>query len=238
MPRWLERIPLVHLALAGVLLFGARPAEAAASIWLQKGVSGFGTSVGVAYTAGWSGRTNNLNLTLGGGYSYKGVLELDLEVDRTFPVTDPQTGASISSWSIGPHLEVHPLKQSATMPISLGLSAGIAFPFYSSSELDAQGISVSAFGYSFGLMVYRFFRLGEWVGVTPAAGLSFSRVNVTFETPTGSVDGGQSTLSGGFGAYFAFLDPGGRIWGVAPSLAIADDCVQFQLQVGVVFAMP
>jgi len=228
----------IRLALAGALLLVARSAEAAASIWLQKGVSGFGVSTGFGSAFGYSGGSDSLSLTLGGGYSYEGVYELGLQVVRGFPHTVQPGDVSVATWTIAPTIEVHPLKQSATVPISLGLRANVAFPFFSSQELDAQGVKVSAFGYGFAAMLYRFFRLGESVGVTPAVAFGFTRMNTTFEAPTGPIDHGESIYDGALGAYFAFLDSGGRIWGLVPSVDITGNYVQASLTVGVVFAMP
>lgn len=224
---------LLQIVLAGALLLCARPAAAEVSIWLKKGVSGFGS---------WFGFTGvddgSFSLALGGGYSYEGVLELDLAVSRGFPDSDQLGGASLAIWIIESSIEVHPLKQSATFPISLGVAAGVSFPFISSDDLDARGISVSAFGYSFGLSAYRFFRLGESLGITPAVGLRFAHLDMTFKTALETIDRGESTFGGTIGAYLAFIDSGGRIWGLAPSALITDDFVQFQILFGVVFGMP
>src|SRR3990172_2268179 len=99
---------LLQIVLAGALLLCARPAAAEVSIWLKKGVSGFGS---------WFGFTGvddgSFSLALGGGYSYEGVLELDLAVSRGFPDSDQLGGASLAIWIIESSIEVHPLKQSA-----------------------------------------------------------------------------------------------------------------------------
>jgi hypothetical protein len=226
-PRW-----LIRLALAGAVILAARPAAAQVSIWLQKGVSGFGG----AFT--FSGSSDMLGLSLGGGYSYKGVLELDLRFARYFPDSDDYDGLSVEVWEIAPSIEVHPLKQSANVPISLGISAGVTFPFYSADVFDEYGISASAFGYGFGLSAYRFFRLTESVGVIPTVGLEWMHRDISVENSVQKLESSSSTFGGVLCAYFAFIDSGGRIWGLVPAVGINEDGLGYHLGFASVFSMP
>src|SRR5262249_35604146 len=121
------------------------------------------------------------------------------------------------------------------MPVSVSLGVGYQKLYYSSDTLSALGSSIDSWSLLLNGSVYRFIRLGDKVGVIPSAG-------VTFAHNSSSVDGffpGNSTsddIGVTLGANFAFLDGGGRIWGVAPQIEIGDS-VTFSVEVGVIFSL-
>ncbi len=217
------------LALAAILY--SVPASAQVSIWLQKGISGYGVSVGAKRDLTHDGSA----IDLSGGYSYQGWLDLDLSLityllpDDTFPDVD------VSVYGVAPSLQVHPLKQGPGMPISVGLSAGFEYDFYSSEDF-AEGAGISAYSFGGSAAVYRFIRLGERIGVTPAAILGVARGTVSFDGS--SEDVSDTTVGVTLAAYLAYLDEGGRVWGLVPNVAITDDFTSIGISLGVVFSRP
>lgn len=204
------------LPVLAVLLFAA-PASAQVSLWLQKGVSGFGFGAGV-----FRGKKFT-TLTLGGGYSYQGWIDFDLDFGYRIFDEDTVGGAlDIKEYALSPAVQVHPLKQSKTIPISLSISASALYSTFASDNfVDEEG--GGTYGASLGVNVYRFFRLGESVGVIPAAGISAGIVQ-PYETMSDGTDvediDSLKPVSMSLGAYFAYIDSGGRVWGIVPQVSI------------------
>src|SRR5262245_56043365 len=151
---------LIALAIAASAL-AARPASAQVSIWLQRGVSGYAG----ALTFGAS--SNATTFGVAGGYSYEGYLELDLNLAYINYDKDAFSGASVSAFAVAPSVQYHPLKQSAEMPVSLGLQAQVAKLFFSSSDLDSVDTSLSETDLNLNASVYRFIKLTSNIGIIP-----------------------------------------------------------------------
>lgn len=221
------------IILLGVLLLVAAPRSASAqvSIWLKKGVSGAGIG-GLVQTS-----DEQTAYGLNGGYSFYGTFELGLTVafldiaDQS-GVPDDLVGAAVA-----PRVEWHPVKQSATFPVSVGLGAGVTGYAYSSDEFEQNDEDLSAYSVSADVSVYRFFKLSSNVGITPAAGLGYAYTSATFTQGTLENTETDDAVNFALGGYIAFLDQGGRIWGITPSVTIGSESTIVGLQAGVVWTL-
>jgi len=216
-----------------VAIMAPSSARAQVSVWLQKGVSGVGASSGVLVASGETG----LNAEV--GYSYLGVLELDLDLGWAHAGGDPQVdGSSIDGVNLGPVIQFHPVKQSKEVPISFDLQGASRQSFYFSQALTDQGLSAAGWQIALGGGVYRFVPLAASVGVIPEVDLAWihssttiSRDRMDLATTT------QDDLAVIVGANFALLDSAGHIWGVTPTLSFGTAATTFGLAVNFVLPM-
>ena len=229
--RTLRILPIV------AVLFAAAPASAQVSIWLQRGVSGWGFGMGVFLPE------DATTVTVGGGYSYQGWIELDLTLAYTTFDEETLFGQfDVGQYGLSPSVQFHPLKQSKTMPISLALTAGFNWSFLDSDNFvgDEGG---GAYGVNGGVSVYRFFRLAESFGIIPAAAFNVAWSN-PYVTDEFGDDVDLDSLTGislSVGAYVAYIDSGGRVWGIVPQVAIplnddAGDDPVFGITINLIFS--
>src|SRR5512134_4090729 len=193
--RTLRFLPILAVLLA------AAPASAQVSIWLQRGVSGFGVGTGVF-------RGNDATqFTLGGGYSYQGWIDFDLDFGYTVYDEDVTAPIELAELALAPTVQLHPIKQSKTVPISLSIGASATFSVLDSDDFigDAGG---GSYGAGAALRVYRFFRIGESTGIIPAAALSVNfnhaYLNDQFGDEIELDDPDRTGVSVAIGAYFAY----------------------------------
>src|SRR6266545_4967159 len=214
------RRPLVFIALVSVLAISSWPRSASAqvSIWLQKGVSGVGAAVVLGYNKDQS--TYGVN----GGYSINGFVDLDLTAAYLSFPEDFGPG-DLQGYAIEPRIEVHPLKQGPHMPISLGIGASAAKFFFVSDTLDSRDQTLDGWNVNADASVYRFFKLAPRFGITPAVGAGFVHSWAGLKSRSGTDSSTDDTFRFAVGTYFAYLDDGGRIWGVAPAVSVGDDDV-------------
>jgi hypothetical protein len=179
--------------------------------WLQKGVSGVAAELGVTHQAGDS------VLLLRGGYSHRGILDVDLAVGWGAPTIEDVP--DLSEYLLGANLAYHPLKQTKEIPLSVSVGVGYTQSFLSSDTLSENGASLSAWATTLVGGAYRFFPVAERIGVTPEIDLGWIH-NSLSETV---LDQTQTATSDLFviqlKAALAYLDSAGHIWGVAPSLS-------------------
>jgi len=207
-------------------------ASAQVSIWLQRGVSGFGASGSISY--------NNQATVYGvdGGYSYQGFLDFDLGLYYVSVPNDKQIPGleDLKTYVVAPGFQYHPLKQSKDIPISLSIGATFQKYFFQSDSLNNADATLDTWALTVNVAVYRFFRLGENTGVIPAASAVFTHGETTLTEPGFQDATGSSDDFGlGLGAYFAYIDDGGRIYGLVPSVTIGDH-VTVALTFGVVWS--
>lgn len=222
------RAKLSAVAVGLVVLAYASPASAQVSIWLQRGVSGFGGSLQLQAGEDYIG------YGVSGGYSWRGTVDADLALRRTFFDDETFAGATdVEAYGILPSVQVHPLKQSADMPVSLGLSAGFEYQFLESDDFEAVDYEIDGWAIHTGANVYRFFRLGERTGIIPTAGLFFTHTSISDNRDNTETD---DNIRAEFGGYFAIL-MGQAILGIAPFVGIGED-VAFGISFGVVVSRP
>lgn len=219
------------MLVTGLALFSLpRSASAQVSIWLQKGVSGAGAAVFV------SENEDQTTYGVNAGYSYRGFVELDFTAAYlTFP-EDPLP-ADLVGLVIVPRVELHPLKQGPGMPISVGIGTGLARFFFASEEFDSRGISIDSWNFIADASIYRFFKVAPRIGITPAVAGGYIH---SWSTLTQFGDEVERTTDDSFslatGAYVAYLDDAGRIWGIAPVLDFGE-VVTVSLRAGVVWTL-
>jgi hypothetical protein len=189
-------------------------ASAQVSIWLQRGVSGYGGAASIQASG------DATELTASGGYSYQGFLDFDLNLNYYSLNKDNFQGASVSAYGLAPVVQYHPIKQSAEVPVSLGLSAGVEKIWFSSPDFTA-GSSINAFNVGVGVSVYRFVKLAPSFGVIPAAAFGVNHAWTTTTVAGMDTTAGTTGESLQIGAYFAYIDDAGRIFGLVPSLTFA-----------------
>lgn len=194
-----------------------RAAAAQVSVWLQKDVSGVGGDAGLSFYD-----DDSVEFLTRVGYSYKGFLEADLGITvRGFP-DDNEIADDLYALGFSPSLQYHPLKQSSGMPVSLGLTAR-----YESQSLQSEVLKeaeIEATGYAVGgsAAIYRFIRIAPRFGVTPSAGVQVSYSKIKVASPDDEVTDDDTNFSAMFVGNFAYMDRGGHIWAVAPSLVVGE----------------
>jgi hypothetical protein len=220
---------LIAVLVGGTLLAWPRSASAQVSIWLQKGVSGAGAAALVAYNEDQT--TYGVNL----GYSVQGYLDLDLTVAYLeFP--DDELPADLIGLALAPRVELHPLKQGPGMPISVGIGAGATAFGYASDELERQDDELSGWNVNGDVSLYRFFKLAPRFGITPAVGGGFVHSELTLTQSGSESTATDDAFTFQVATYLAFLDASGRIWGVAPTVAIGET-VTVALRAGLVWTL-
>ena len=230
------KILVAGVALVAGLVVGVRDARAQTaagqvSVWLQKDVSGFGAEAGIDVS------DPGTDFVLYGGYSHRGFLEFDLAF-HYLVFDDNEQLTDLTAVAIAPGIHFHPLKQNAEMPISLAIDAEVAAIAASSPGLEDAGITVTGVQGSIGASLYRFFRLGPSIGVTPSAGFRLTRNMLTFRDEFDEViteatdDSVLLVLRGNFG----FLDSRGTIYGVTPSLSLGDT-TSFGVMFGMIWSL-
>src|SRR5262249_47054013 len=149
-------------------------------------------------------------------YSYEGFLDFDLNLNYYSFSKDKNNGASVSAYGLQPIVQYHPIKQSAETPISVGLSVGFEKVWFSSSDLDNIGISLSGYNVGGGVSLYRFFKLAPSFGVIPAVafGVNHAWLTASFGGQDTTTESTNESLA--FGGYFAYIDDAGRIFGLVP----------------------
>jgi hypothetical protein len=179
--------------------------------WLQKGVSGVAAELGVTSQGGDS------FYSLKGGYSHRGIFDVELAFSWATPTMEGIP--DLSTYSLGANLAYHPLKQTKETPLSVSVGAGYTQTFFSSDTLSENDASVSAWETTLLAGAYRFFPLAERIGVTPEIDLGWVHASVSQtvldQTQTATNDLFVIQLKAALG----YLDSAGHIWGVVPSLS-------------------
>jgi Outer membrane protein beta-barrel domain len=209
-----------------VLTFAPSAASAQVSVWLQKGVSGVGASVGVSHTDGDTG------VQFEGGYSFEGFLDLGLTLGRHDLSTDATP--DLIGYEVQPTIEYHPLKQTKEMPISLSVGTAYGRSFIVSDQLSANDISASAWNFTLASFVYRFIRINERVGVIPTFGAGWVYSSLTLSRFGDDMTVSDDGLRVLIGANLAVLDHANHIWGIAPSLSFGHGSTAFGISVNFV----
>jgi hypothetical protein len=178
--------------------------------WLQRGVSGVEAELAVSHNSG----ANELSAT--GGYSHQGFLDVNV----TLGLVDTTIAGlpDLNVYTLGLDLAYHPLKQSKQIPLSVSVALGYSQNFYSSDTLSENDASLSSWATMAVAGAYRFIPVAERIGVIPRVTLGWvhrsSSLTALDETQTNTDDLLVIALQGGL----AYLDAGGHIWGVAPSV--------------------
>lgn len=222
----MRRVFLLWAVSIAILIPASAQAQGV-NIWLQNGVSGVGAVSGFGFGSNLTG------LLAAAGYSYKGVLEFDVEAQW-----DHFSGtASLDTVPLSVGVAFHPIKQSKEMPISLAFQGFGGYTLLSGDELNNQGLTAYGWDVSLAAGVYRFFPLAERVGLTPEFYFGWSHTSTTASfQDTGEQLSSTSDDAAFFtlGANLGFLDGSGHIWGLTPVLAFGTGPTTFTLNVSFV----
>ena len=195
----------------------------AQGLFLPNATSGIGVAAGV------STNDDTTDFSLGLGYSYKTFIDGGVFVHRYgFDAPD------MSAIGIQPYVNVHLLRQSDTIPLSLA-AVGSFQKLFITVPADAQPAS----GWSFfvGGSAYRHFDLSNTMSITPQATLGFN-----FDHSTGTRGlikraADDSTIALQLNGNLGYRDGGGRIWTLNPYMAFDADYVTFGALLGATFPL-
>jgi len=187
---------------------------------------------GVGAAAGFSLNEESIALSLGGGYSYRSFIDAGIFVNRH--EYDEVTSANITSYGIQPYVNVHVLKQTEVVPLSVAAMANFQKYFFSErdNQLDIDGWSLFTGG-----SAYRRFGLSGTVSMTPQFVVG---VGYRHRTGTGGALGTVQPNAVGavirFDTNFGYQSPGStsRLWVLNPFLAY-DNALTVGFTVGAVF---
>jgi hypothetical protein len=187
---------------------------------------------GVGAAAGVSLNEESIALSLGGGYSWRSFIDGGVFLHRY--EYDEVTSANVTAIGVQPYVNVHLLKQSDTVPLSVAVMGNFQKFFFSErdDQLDINGYSL--FG---GGSVYRRFGLSPTVSMTPQAvlGIGFRHRTGTagaFGTVKTDEPGGVFQLATNFG--YQSVGSNSRLWVLNPYLAY-DNALTVGVTLGAVF---
>ena len=206
-----------------IVLCAVPGVAAAQGLFLQKGTSGYGADMGLSTDGGFVG------FGVGGGASYEGWLDghLGLTTARLDPAD--WDGDVVDAYGVVPGVGLHPLKQSATMPLSIALGSELAFFTYSGGPDGMSMWSLSGWA-----TAYRFFKLASNYGVIPGVQLTYSHGTAYVDSFSESFD----DVSVALGGHFAWLLDNGYILTAPPGITFSDETPVFSLNVGALRALP
>ncbi len=204
------------------ILWVAPHIASAQGLFLQKGTSGYGADVGIAT----DGRFFNVGVDAGA--SYRGWLDASLSVARVYMDPDDWGGERVTADVFAPGIAIHPLKQSATTPVSLALAASASFYRFNGMPLTARGSSLSG-------TLYRFFKLGTRYGVIPGVQVTYDYLKVRDDEGSTAESDGVTVAIGG---HFAWLRDNDLIVTLTPGISFGDGPATFLLTLGALRARP
>jgi hypothetical protein len=209
-----------------LLVTAAAGAAHAQGLYLPNQTSGIGVIAGVDYNQ------DAFGVGLGAGYSWKAFIDGGIVVHRYGYSTSE---ANLSSIGVQPYVNVHLLRQSDSVPVSLAAVGNYQQYFYS---VDADNRDLSGYSFLLGGAAYRRFGLSDTVSITPQATLGYEFRHTR---------GGQGLLmvsrdDGGLlfqgAANFGFQSAGGgTIWALSPFMTVDTNYVTFGLGFGATFPM-
>jgi hypothetical protein len=206
-----------------LLVTAASGTAAAQGLYLPNDTSG----IGVAAAA--SANDDATIFSLGAGYSWKAFLDGGAFVHRYgFSIDAPK----VSAIGVQPYVNVHLLRQSDSIPVSLAATGNFQKYFYSTSD-DTRDMD----GYSFflGGSAYRHFGLSQLVSVTPQATLGYNFTHTRGAGGLFKLGHDDGTLLLQLAANLAYQANGGPIWGLNPYMTVDSNYVTFGAILGATF---
>jgi hypothetical protein len=206
-----------------IVLCAVPGVAAAQGLFLQKGTSGYGADMGLSTDGGFVG------FGVGGGASYEGWLDGHLGLSSVRLDPNDWDGDVVAGYGVIPGVAIHPLKQSATTPVSVAVGADLGFFTYSGGPGGMSAWSLAGWG-----TAYRFFKLGSNYGVIPG-------VQLTYEHGTSQIDefyASYDHVSVSLGGHFAWLLDNNYILTATPGITFSDETPVFSLNVGALRALP
>jgi len=220
--RFLQTI--VHIGIA-ILIFRVGSSQAQ-SVFIESGKSAVGVSAdGVL-------GSNAAGFGVGFGYSVSGMLDLGLGIGR-LTYDDDELGTDLNEMVWGPSVGVYLMKQSAYIPLSIGLGGSFSRSKVSGDVLDLLDLELTGTYWSVGGNVSRLVHLSEQTDFVPAFGISHTKSKAKLRDDFGhSVSGksGNTSFTVGFAYAFAMAD-GSKMY-LHPAVSFGDDDPTFSFTVG------
>jgi hypothetical protein len=210
--------------LVAIVVAWAIPGVASAQgLFLQKGTSGYGAEAGVSTDGGFAA------FDLGVGASYQGWADAHLGLSAVRLDPDDWDGDMVAGYGVVPGIGFHPVKQSATTPLSIAVGADLGLFTYSGGPEGMGSWSIDGWG-----VAYRFFKLGSNYGVIPGVQLTYSHSASYIDSFSASSD----DISVSLGGHFAVLLDSGYMLTATPGLTFGTEATVFSLSVGAVRPLP
>ena len=195
----------------------------AQGLFLQKGTSGYGADMGLSTDGGF------VALGVGAGASYEGWADAHLGITEVRLDPDDFGGDEVSGYGLAPGIAVHPLKQTATTPVSVALGVDLGFYTYSGGPDGMSSWSVGGWG-----TVYRFIKLRSNYGVIPGVQLTYTHGASQIDSFSESYDDVSMSLGG----HFAWLLDSGYMVTATPGITFGSEPPVFSITVGALRALP
>jgi hypothetical protein len=187
---------------------------------------------GIGVAAAVSANDDAFAVSLGAGYSYKAFVDGGIFVNRYGFTND---APKVSAIGVQPYVNVHLLRQSDGMPVSVAASGNFQKYFYSTDD-DSRDID----GYSFflGGSVYRRFGLSDTVSVAPQVTLGYDFIHTRGAAGLFKLSRDDGSLLLQLAANLAYQAVGGGpIWALNPYMSVDTNYVTFGAIFGATFPL-
>jgi len=146
----------------------------------------------------------------------------------------------LKATGISPYLEIHALKQTDIIPISLTIGGSFSKISYSADFLDDYGCEMKGTGFSFGGLIYGSMMLSPNANLIPMVAIVYSYWETKIEDSYGasiSDDSESLTFKAGFSV--DFITPTSNIFFISPNISIDDDdYTSLSITIGLIAVMP
>lgn len=195
----------------------------AQGLFLQKGTSGYGADMGLSTDGGF------VAFGVDAGVSYQGWLDAQLAVNGTRLDPADWDGDVVAGYGLVPGIALHPLKQSATTPVSIALGTDLGLYTFSGGPDGMSAWAIDGWA-----TVYRFFKLASTYGVIPGVQLTYSHVTDRVDAFSASTD----NVSVSLGGHVAWLLDSGYMVTATPGITLGSEPPVFSLTIGALRALP
>lgn len=205
----------------------AAGAAHAQGLYLPNQTSGVGVAAAVDYNQ------DAFGLGLGGGYSYKAFIDGGAFVHRYgFSPNDP--AVDVSAIAVQPYVNVHLLRQTDRIPVSLATHGAFQYRFY---QTNADNRDLSGWGFFLGGSTYRRFDASDTTSVTPQLALGYQFLHTNGATGLFKTERNDGGFLVRVATALAFHSGDGPIWGLNPFMTVDTNYVTFGLTFGATFPM-
>lgn len=156
-----------RLLITGIILSLFSILNFAQGSYLESGQNGAGFSAGFSTNKDVSGFGGSAAISIGGS------IDFGVEVGK-YSFKDKMAGNDLSAVAISPMIQLHILKQTQTLPISLSAFVGYDKINYSANILDDLGLTFSGNFYSLGGEVAAYIPITPTVFLRPDVGIAYS----------------------------------------------------------------
>jgi len=199
------------------------------SMYLKKGRSGLGISVGYFYNE------NYPSLGVGLGYSIKGIVDISIGANRAV-FKEGLYDSDIQRTNWGPSLQLYALKQSKNMPFSLGAGAHYAKMSESGSEYNRLNISSKGSGYSIWIFNEKRVDSPGGTSVVPGYSITFTKSEAELKGDGHDLEETRNVTTLKIYAGISFRISPDKFFCINPSVSINKDLTTLGLSVSFIFS--